>query len=1631
MVKNGTVEGKFIDFRERTFIVGSGSERELEEYVRSPIYGFPFNETFPEVAGAVIFHKMDFRTNQFDYTIRLNSSIFGPFTSVYTTSRTPIDTFQPRIFAGSLVVYASAGFMTLQSIVDTFIIDTVGAALQGNSAFEGGNKSDNYRREHYLPFGVSMTAFPRPAYALDDFFNIVGDLLPLLYIILFLVPLSQIVSGIVLEKERRTKEQLKMMGLSEVKILSSWFLTYLIYFAVLALFLSLLGELQFPQTAAAGAPLSPVLFMSFFLQGLAVIAFSFLMSTFFTKAFNAVVAALSIYIVIYFAFYYVVELPRVPPFVLVFPQITFALIVQTLVNFESQGIGVSIELLWADYAEYGFTIGDGLVWLVFDFLLYTCIGGYFNLVVQGEFGGVLPWYFPCMPSFWKKMWNAVQGRPVGANKSKTNKVDTDEALEPEESLSYVVDKVESFVGMPKVEKVEAAVRDQQRQGKGIQIRKLSKIYATPDGPKVAVEDFSLDVYEGQILVLLGHNGAGKTTTLQMLSGMLIPTEGEVYMYGHKLSTDLSEIRKSLGFCPQHDVLYPELTVDEHMRFFAKLKGHKGETLKSVVRDGMATVGLLGKAHVKSRALSGGMKRKLSLAIALLGDSKIVFVDEPTSGIDPWSRRNMWDIIQNHREGRVIILTTHFMDEADLLGDRIAIMAEGKLKCCGSSLYLKHLYGAGYRLTFVKGPNCDVKEVQRLVDRHVSETELVSDIGTELALWLPLAQSAKFPQLLREIDEAISSGRMGIVQYGISVTTLEEVFVKAGSASDTIEAGYGNLGSGMTKKLGEENEKKPTVETPTNMRWRHFKALLQKRFRYTRRDRRAFGFNTVLPLIVFTLGLLVIKFLPIGQDDPSYLMSTSDFNPGYVPKNFLPVQEFRENDEQVRFGNEQVLLPKYLQEYALEDLIINPHPQIVREVFGMTYTNGEPSEVECSEAAKHDRFCMHTPGDNLTNNAVLDVGLYVLNGTLQRQRNGASLYMAVQAQIKEVVLTDSCFQFAGVTATETGIITLTYAPRTCSESSCLLVEGTYDGFTQCLPAGCASDLANIDMFELFSTTETEEFGFSFANAENVSLFKCEGNFCNFGPVGLTDPNPCRGSLANPDPTCVADDLVRLDILNITTDPASVKAEEDMNANYCSFRNNTGADVAQRSCLTSIALDEIKLLLSMISGQPTALDAYSQSSKSCVNEALSCEMTVFLPNGGNGNAICSPLSCLSNVEDLVTANADPVLAPLVPGFLNAFPSESCISPSQCGTVVDPGILASLFANSTEPSSGARRMLRNGRMLDTRNCSATEQTCSIIEANGVCIDISCVPETQATLTDALGVNAGLVVFAFLQSQPRSRGNSCDLTGCIASLDLRQNLSATDAGVLALAVGNAWLDSLAPLLNRSGIDLSGIELESLFNISDPQSVQSLTALIELLAPVFEDPSNPDLLLLAAILGLDTNSILVQILLSGADLTDQTQLLFAFSQALADTNQEIQCSNRNDQCVLAEFDNIPLLGTVCLASGCREEFTPSNLTSVQSQLFVCNSTNCNNGCKLPSNCEQEDMTPVIFSDTEGLVDAPESCKVTSSMRFSYNGYVNTTARHGGPILSNSVNNALLRFTLDSLGANFSEAQILVRTHPL
>ena len=332
---------------------------------------------------------------------------------------------------------------------------------------------------------------------------------------------------------------------------------------------------------------------------------------------------------------------------------------------------------------------------------------------------------------------------------------------------------------------------------GIVVRNLRKEFRSLTGGKMlAVDDVSFSAFRGQITALLGHNGAGKTTTMSVLTGMYSPSGGSAIIGGYDISTQMDKIRQSLGLCPQHNMLFTDLTVKEHLLFFGmvmfafvrfllqsivfnlQLKGLSRTEANIQADDYIEKINLEPKKHTVVTSLSGGMKRKVNLGIALIGNSEVVMLDEPTSGMDPEARRGMWDLLQEAKRDKTILLTTHFMEEADVLGDRIAIMNKGKVDCYGSPMFLKREFGSGYTLTMTRDPHCDVRATKNLIREEVEGAKLKSDASGELVFNLPGSESKKFAKLFERLEQ--EKDGLGVLNFGLSVTTMEDVFLKVGS-----------------------------------------------------------------------------------------------------------------------------------------------------------------------------------------------------------------------------------------------------------------------------------------------------------------------------------------------------------------------------------------------------------------------------------------------------------------------------------------------------------------------------------------------------------------------------------------------------------------------------------------------------------------------------------------------------------------------------------------------------------------------------------------------------------------------------------------------------------------------------------
>ncbi|CAJ0567736.1 unnamed protein product, partial [Mesorhabditis spiculigera] len=333
----------------------------------------------------------------------------------------------------------------------------------------------------------------------------------------------------------------------------------------------------------------------------------------------------------------------------------------------------------------------------------------------------------------------------------------------------------------------------QESGADIRVDGLRKMYHTGNW---ALEGMNLRANRGQITVLLGHNGAGKSTTFSIICGLIEPTHGEVHV-----------TEKPVGLCPQKNSLFDKLTVRETIWFFHQLKGSNTD-YRQETDEYLKALHFEDKADDLVQNLSGGTKRKLCVAVAICGESQAVLLDEPTAGMDPGARRDVENLLQHIKPHRTILLTTHYMDEAERLGDWIYIMQAGKDIINGSPGYLKKQYGTGFVLTLVSaavvgGKAADTatpvtpEDVMALGDRVV--TVCANVIGTsastfargkprgrQIEITIPTEYKELFPEMFKWVEREINVVRPNqavLLSFGVSLNTLEQIFLKVGELGE--------------------------------------------------------------------------------------------------------------------------------------------------------------------------------------------------------------------------------------------------------------------------------------------------------------------------------------------------------------------------------------------------------------------------------------------------------------------------------------------------------------------------------------------------------------------------------------------------------------------------------------------------------------------------------------------------------------------------------------------------------------------------------------------------------------------------------------------------------------------------------
>jgi ABC-2 type transport system ATP-binding protein len=261
----------------------------------------------------------------------------------------------------------------------------------------------------------------------------------------------------------------------------------------------------------------------------------------------------------------------------------------------------------------------------------------------------------------------------------------------------------------------------------LEVQNLAKNY----GDFQAVKGISFNIQEGEIFSLLGPNGAGKTTTISMLSTLYAPTSGDATIAGHSVTKDAMAVRHAIGVVPQDLALYEDLSARENLVFWGQMYGLSGQSLKNRVEEVLGQIGLVDKAKDRIKTYSGGMKRRVNIGVGLLHKPRLLFMDEPTVGIDPQSRRAILDTVKDlNKQGMTVLYTTHYMEEAEELSDRVGIIDHGGLIAIGTQKELTRQVGETETLVLHIGENEDpealataFKGIKEVLEANVMDHEI--------------------------------------------------------------------------------------------------------------------------------------------------------------------------------------------------------------------------------------------------------------------------------------------------------------------------------------------------------------------------------------------------------------------------------------------------------------------------------------------------------------------------------------------------------------------------------------------------------------------------------------------------------------------------------------------------------------------------------------------------------------------------------------------------------------------------------------------------------------------------------------------------------------------------------------------
>ncbi|KNC49900.1 ABC transporter [Thecamonas trahens ATCC 50062] len=731
-----------------------------------------------------------------------------------------------------------------------------------------------------VDFDVSWQSFPRPKLRLAGY-DVVAANGGVWFYVPPMVIFFLILTAVVGEKEDRLRVGMRMMGLSNSVYWATWLQTALVFVALSTAILMATGAAcQFDFFLRASPP---AVFLLFFLFGLASVALAFFASTLVQRVKTAQTVGYGI-ILVGFVFQSIlcsgsgvlIDLlysGSVKPWVLavryilqMYPPFNLAKAYYDIASRSSTSLNFAEGLMTRHEKLFTFDINipapiDSYHWLLVNAAVFGVLALYLDNVIPGEHGSPKPPYYFLLPSYWGLSLSCSRARSSGS--LATAVVDPDLAIVEDSDVAAERAAIATAVNAP-------ASFDALTAYDGLAVVGLSKTYAPAlaalnpwSSSRVhALVSFCLRVRRGELFCILGPNGSGKTTLINVLTGLFTPSSGNAFVFGASVIDDVDSVRRAIGVCPQHDILYGELTPTEHLYLLASSKASPAKKL--------AMVELSSVAHHRVSTFSGGMKRRTSIAIACMGDPDLVVLDEPTTGLDVVTRTSVWTMIQGLKADRAVILTTHDMEEAQVLADRVGVMVYGRLRGLGSTLHLKAKYGGGYRIALSTSP-ADAPAVTAAIQDMAPGARLTAANAGSLSFKLPPdIVDDVMATVLARVEAYAAAQDSPVTEWGVSYADLEDVFIaiatlhgfeyeKLGREDDTSNELELELAPPLEASSQETSSPEPASRPdsrPSSLpSSRPFRALIRKNLSLQKRETFTNCCQIITPM--FVMGILVL------------------------------------------------------------------------------------------------------------------------------------------------------------------------------------------------------------------------------------------------------------------------------------------------------------------------------------------------------------------------------------------------------------------------------------------------------------------------------------------------------------------------------------------------------------------------------------------------------------------------------------------------------------------------------------------------------------------------------------------------------------------------------------------------------